>query len=92
MILRVNEAALESLDVDAGVIFATATVIEKGVEVESNFDAIESVFNRCLRILRHTIESKQDVDIVSSSIRLLSTLLALSSKPLYTLIETDILN
>jgi hypothetical protein len=50
--------ALESLDVDAGVIMATATVIEKGVEVESNFDAIESVLNRCLRILRHTIEGK----------------------------------
>ena len=90
--LRVNEVALESLDVDAGVIMGTATVIEKGVEVESNFEAIESVFNQCLRILRHTLEGKQDVDIVSSSIRLLSTLLALSSKPLYTLIETDILS
>jgi len=44
----VIEAALENLDVDAGVIMATAIVIEKGVDVESNFDRIKSVFNRCL--------------------------------------------
>ena len=41
--LRVNEVALESLDVDAGVIMATATVIEKGVEVESNFRISDAI-------------------------------------------------
>lgn len=84
--LRIFEAALESLDLDAGVMLAIATVIEKGVDVDGNCEVIENLFNQCLRILRHIIEHKQEIEIISACIRILCTLLHLSSKHLYTLI------
>lgn len=50
-------AALEQISGDASLLFATATVVEKGVEAESNGDSLESLFSLSIRELRRALHA-----------------------------------
>jgi hypothetical protein len=57
LVVRIHLEALELIAGDASLLLSAATVIEKGVETESNGNLFESLFVHGLRTLRRTIQT-----------------------------------